>query len=155
MSIRAGGEESLGTWSWNRFSRLSRVYEVFEFLAGLEEGNFLSGNVHAVTGFGIATHAGFALPRAKAAKAANFDLVTGAQRLHDAVKDGLHDHLAVLAGELDEPGNFFDQVSFGHKRITLPVSLGFWQPSGWQLFPEIVEPHVIFHQLGARRNKVR
>src|SRR5664279_5318208 len=72
-------------WRWMR--RDITVDHVLQFLAGLEEGDLLGRNFDAVAGFGIASDAGFALPGAEAAKAANFNLVARAQGTHYAVKD--------------------------------------------------------------------
>src|SRR5664279_2078307 len=63
------------------------IHHVLQLLAGLEEGDFLGGNLDPVAGLGIASDARFALPGTKAAKTANLDLVTGAQRAHHALKD--------------------------------------------------------------------
>src|SRR5207248_1414321 len=73
------------------------VYQVFQLFAGLEERNLLGRHLDARPGLGIASDTWLALPRAKAAKAADLDLVARSQRLHDAVKDGLNDDFPVFA----------------------------------------------------------
>ncbi len=90
------------------------VHQVFQFLAGLEEWNFLSGDFHPVTCLRIAADTGLALPRAKAAKATNLDLVAYPKRAHDAVEDGLDDDFTILARQLRQAGDFIDQISFCH-----------------------------------------
>src|SRR5256886_10118952 len=62
------------------------VHKVFQFLAGLKERNFLCGDVHFLTGLGIATGAAAALTRAEAAKSANLNLVALLQRFHNPVQ---------------------------------------------------------------------
>src|ERR1700721_1007097 len=86
---------------WRRWSCRCRavafVDQILQFLAGLEEWNFLRGHFHALTGLRVAADPGFTLSGAETAKAADLDLVAGAQRAHHAVKDGLHDHFTIFA----------------------------------------------------------
>ena len=89
------------------------VDDVLEFLAGFEIRNFLRRNFHAGACLGIAADTRLALPCAKAAKAANFDLIAGAQRAHDAVENSFYDDFAVFASELCESRHFFYQINFG------------------------------------------
>ena len=84
------------------------VHQVFQFLAGLEEWNFLSGDFHPVTCLRIAADTGLALPRAKAAKATNLDLVAYPKRAHDAVEDGLDDDFTVFARQFRQPRHLVD-----------------------------------------------
>src|SRR5579884_1413437 len=93
------GTVGLSAWRRGRGGIVAGVYQVFEFLAGLEERNFLGRHLDAVAGLGVAPDAGFALARTEAAKAADLDLIAGAQRAHDAVEDGLDDDFAVIAGQ--------------------------------------------------------
>src|SRR6185312_711601 len=44
--------------------------------------------------------------------------VPGAERAHDAVENSLDDDFAVFTGQLRQPGNFVDEVGFGHFRAT-------------------------------------
>src|SRR5262249_13435543 len=97
-----------------RTSRLSAVDHVLQFLAGLEKGDLLGGKLDPGAGVWIAAHSRPALPGAETTEAANFDLVTAAQCFHDAVEDGFHDDLGILAAHLDGPRDFFNQVCFGH-----------------------------------------
>src|SRR6266481_5833736 len=104
---------------WRRGWRCCRsctvVNQIFQFLAGLEEWNLLCRSFHPVACFRIPAHARLALAREEAAKPTYFDLVAYPQRAHHAIKDRVHNHFAVFAGEFRQPGNFFDQVSFRHK----------------------------------------
>jgi len=90
------------------------IHKVFQFLAGLEEWNFLGRNFHTVTGLWIAAHTGLALPGAEAAKAADLNFVAYPERAHDAVEDGLDDDFTILARQLRQAGDFIDQISFCH-----------------------------------------
>jgi len=96
------------------------VDDVFQLFAGLEEGDLLCGYIDAVAGFRIASDARIALSCAEAAKAADFNLVAGAQRVHDAVEDRLHDHFAVPSCHVGNSGNFLDQVGLRHKLYIPP-----------------------------------
>lgn len=55
------------------------IHQIFQFLARLEERDLLSGNIHAVAGFGIPSNAGLALASAKAAKTADLNFVASPQ----------------------------------------------------------------------------
>src|ERR1700753_3761123 len=68
------------------------VHHIFEFLAGLEEGDFLGGDFYSVAGFGVAANAGLALAGAEAAKPADLDLVSGPQGTHHTFEDSLHNY---------------------------------------------------------------
>src|SRR5438270_710481 len=84
---------------WRNNSSPSRsrvaVHKVFQLFAGLEERNLLCWNLDTVARLRIASDAGLALPGAETAEAADFDLVSGAQRPNDAVENSLDDHFAV------------------------------------------------------------
>src|SRR5260221_8014616 len=90
------------------------VNQVLQLFTGFKEWDLLGGHFHASAGLGVAAHARLALAGAEAAKAADLDLVAGAQRAHHAVEDGLHHHFAVFPGEFCDARYFFDQVSFRH-----------------------------------------
>ncbi len=106
---------------WRRGSRASAVVDqVLQLLAGLEERNLLGRNFDPVAGLRIAPNARLALAGAEAAKSADLNLVTDAQRTHYAVKDRLHNHFAVFAGKFRQPGNLFDQVRFCNMPICSP-----------------------------------
>src|SRR5947209_20614713 len=91
-------------WGWSgRCSRRTLpIHQLFQFLAGLEEGDLLGLNFDPVSGLGVAAHARLARAGAKAAKSADLDLVASAQRPHDAVEDGFDNHFAVFAGQFRE-----------------------------------------------------
>src|ERR671937_533534 len=82
------------------FGTNSRVHQVFQFLAGLEERNFFRRYFNPISSFGISSYARFALPGAETAEPADFDFVAYAQRTHNTVEDGLDNDLAVLACQL-------------------------------------------------------
>ena len=90
------------------------IHQVFQFLAGFEEWNFLGRNLHTVTRLWISADTGLALAGAEAAKATNLDLVAHSKRAHDAVEDGLDDDFTILARQLRQAGDFIDQISFCH-----------------------------------------
>src|SRR5215472_4205076 len=93
---------------------------VFQLLAGLEIRNLFRWNLYASAGFGITADARLALAGSKTAKAADFDLVAGAQRAHYTVKNRFHDNLAVLASQLRQARDFFDEIGFGHSPLFHP-----------------------------------
>jgi len=90
------------------------VHQIFQFLARLKERDLLGGDFHAVAGLRIASHARLALPRAEAAETTDLDLVSCAQRAHDAVKNRLDDDFAVFAGQFRQAGDLVDEIGFGH-----------------------------------------
>src|SRR3954453_23804510 len=90
------------------------IYQILQLFTGLEEWDLLGRDFNAGAGLGIAAHARLPLTGAEASKAADLDLVAGAQRAHHAVEDGFHHHFAVFTGEFCHARYFFDQVSFCH-----------------------------------------
>ena len=96
------------------------IYQVFQFFAGLEEWNFLGGDFDTVARLWIAANTWLALPGAKAAKAADFDLVAGAERAYHAVKDRLHDHFAIFPRKFRQTRDFIDQIGLGHNASLRP-----------------------------------
>src|SRR5712692_10704265 len=87
-----GSRSDFGDGRWARSCAWSRgggraVDDIAKFLARLEEGDSLGRHLHPVARFGIASDASLALPGAETAEAANLDLVSGAERFHDAVED--------------------------------------------------------------------
>src|SRR5450631_2624165 len=104
----------------NNFHSFTVVHQIFQFLTGLEERDLLCRNFHPFARLRVPAHTRLALAGAEAAKTSYFDLVAHSQRAHDAVKDRVHNHFAVFAGEFRQPGNFFDQVSLRHKPL-LPL----------------------------------
>jgi CubicO group peptidase (beta-lactamase class C family) len=101
-------------WSRSCGRRGGHVDQILQFLAGLEERDLLGRHFHALTGLRVAADARLALAGAEAAKAANLDLVAGAQGAHHAVKDRFHDHFAVFPRKLRQTRDFVDQICFGH-----------------------------------------
>src|SRR5882724_2426059 len=89
------------------------VDEVFQFLAGLEERNFLRGDFYFFAGFGITADAAAAVACAEAAKAADFDFVALLQGGDDAFEDGFDNGLGFFARKLGNAQNLFDQVGLG------------------------------------------
>src|SRR5450755_4044400 len=90
------------------------VHQILQFLTGLEKWDLLGWNLDALSRLGIAPHPGLALASAKTAKAADFDLIAGAQRAHHAVKDRLHNHFAVFPRKFSQTRDFVNQIGFGH-----------------------------------------
>src|SRR5665213_421485 len=76
----------------------ARIYDVLQFLARFEIGDFLGGDFHARAGFGIPSDPRLALPGAKTAEAPNLNFVVDAQGSHDAVEDRLNDNLGFFPG---------------------------------------------------------
>ena len=74
------------------------VYQILEFLAGLEIRNALGRDFHTVSGLGITANSGLTLARAETAISANFDLVACAQRLYNTVENRLDDNLGIFSG---------------------------------------------------------
>src|SRR3972149_6471972 len=97
-----------------RLGRRAGVEQLLQFLAGLEEGDALRGDLDLGAGLGVASQAPAALAGAEAAEAADFDLVVALQGLDDAVEDGLDHRLRVFAGGGDSAGDFLDQLGLGH-----------------------------------------
>jgi hypothetical protein len=54
------------------------------------------------------------LSNAKAAKTADFDLVTSAQRVNHGIENGIHDHFPIPARQIAQLGYFLNEVCFGH-----------------------------------------
>src|SRR5580704_13814496 len=101
-------------WSGRGRLTYSRIHQILQFLARLEERNLLGGDFHAIAGLGIAADARLALAGAETAEAADLDLVAHPERAHDAVENGFYDHFTVLAGQLRQLGHFIDQISLSH-----------------------------------------
>ena len=115
---------------WGSFRCRAAVHQVFQFFARLEEWDLLCRNFHPFSRLRVSPHARLALASAEAAKPADFDLVAHPQRAHHAVKDRIHNHFAVFAGEFRQPGNFFDQVSLRHK-LFAPFGAGSLRAVQW------------------------
>src|SRR4029077_16724146 len=85
---------------------LRGIYEVLQFLAGLEEGDSLRWHLHLLTGLGVAPRSPSPLAGGETAEAADFNLVVRMERLNDALEDGLDDHLRFLTRQLGHPRHF-------------------------------------------------
>src|ERR1700689_3742748 len=104
---------------WRRGNYGSRrrrhiVHQILQFLARLEERNLLRWHFHPLPGLRVEPDPRLALPRPETAKAANLDLVAGAQRAHHAVKNRLHDHFTVFPRKFRQTRDFVNQIGFGH-----------------------------------------
>src|ERR1700675_1057949 len=93
------------------------VHKILELFAGLEEGNLLWRDFDFFTRFRIAANTAAALARAEAAEAANLDLVAVLQGLDDAVENGFDDGLGLLAGELGNAQDLFDEVGLRQRQL--------------------------------------
>src|ERR1035438_3559977 len=95
------------------------VHHVFQFLARLEIRDLLGRHLDARAGLRIASDARLALPCAETAETANLDLVAGAQRTHDTVKNDLYDDLGFFPRLLDYARDLFNQTGLGHVLFSL------------------------------------
>src|SRR5437868_832816 len=87
---------------------------MLQLFARLKERDLFGGNFDALSRLGVASYPRTPLASTEAAKAADLNLVAGAQRAHHAVKNGFHDHFTILAGKFRQTRNFVDQIGFGH-----------------------------------------
>src|SRR5919109_394907 len=92
----------------------SRVDELAQALADLEEGNALLGNVHGAAGLGVAALAGVAVTDAEAAEAPQLHLVPLGEGVGDVVEHRVDDGLRLLLGEVGDLGDLVDQLRFRH-----------------------------------------
>src|SRR6266567_3192333 len=76
------------------------IEAVAQLLAGLEEGDVLFGDLHAVAGARVAPDSGIAALDRKGAKAAQFDPIAAGQRCADLVEDGGNDRLDIALVEM-------------------------------------------------------
>src|SRR5258708_8350638 len=112
----AGGGRRCGSLS------LRAIHKVFQFFAGLEEGNFLGWHFLLRAGLRIAAHAPAALPRAEAAESADLDLLALLEGSNDAIENSFDDGLRLLPGKLCGAQNLFNEVGLrecgllGHRR---------------------------------------
>src|SRR6266849_3890991 len=97
----------------------SRVDELAQPLADLEERNPFLGHVDVRPRLGIATLAGVPVPDPETAKAPQLDLVTLGEGLGDVVEDGIDDRLGLFLREVRDFRDFVDQLGFGHRRLRL------------------------------------
>jgi hypothetical protein len=86
-----------------------------QFFAGFEADGFAGCNADLGAGAGIATDAGFAGTDAEDAKAAQFDTITGSERLFEALEDGVHGSLSLGPGEARAVYYVMDDVLFNQR----------------------------------------
>src|SRR5262249_158117 len=87
--------------------------------------NFLRWDFYAGTGLGVAAHSRLPLAGTKAAKAANLDLIAGAQRAYHALKNRFHHDLAILPRKFRQASDFLNPIGFGHRPLFHPK----WGPA--------------------------
>jgi hypothetical protein len=90
--------------------RFGTIHEVFQFLAGFKERNFLGGHFHFRARFRIAAHSPAPFPRAKTAESADLNLLALLQGADDAIENGFDDGLRLLAGKFSDAQDFLDKV---------------------------------------------
>src|SRR5258708_32064131 len=90
------------------------VDQLLQFLAWLEVWDLLRRHVHLLSRLGVASRTGLAAAKAEAAEAAELDLLAGAKRFNDRVKDDVDDGLGLFLGELDCARDFVDQFGLRH-----------------------------------------
>src|SRR5579859_1959019 len=90
------------------------VNEVLQFFAWLEKRNSLGRHFHLRAGLRIAADPASALPRTKATKTANLNLVVLLQRLDNAFKHCLDNRFRLFAWQLRYADNFLDQIRLRH-----------------------------------------
>src|SRR5260370_15880728 len=106
-------------------ARSHRVIEpLAQLLAGLEEGNVLLLDLHAVAGARVAPETRVAPLHRKGAEAAQLDAVAARQRRGDLVENGGHDTLDVALIEMRVAvGQALDELGLGHDHALV----GAWQ----------------------------
>src|SRR5580704_12088995 len=87
---------------------LTRVHQVTQLLARLEEGNPLRRYGNCRSGLRVSSRARVPLPRAEAPKAADLHLIVGFQCADDGLEQRIDDDLTVSAGEIAECGDLVD-----------------------------------------------
>src|SRR5712664_1799503 len=113
------------------------VDEILQLLAGLEERNLFGGHFHLLPRFRVAAHAPAALPRPKAPKSANLDFLALLQRTNNALENGFDNGFRLLARQLGNPQNLFNEVGFrqcgllGHCPVASLLCLQNETPRPW------------------------
>src|SRR5262245_27327472 len=113
---------------FTRRRRPSRVDELAQALADLEEGNPLLGHIHGAAGLGVAALAGIAMTDAEAAEAPQLDLVPLGESVGDVVEDRVDDRLRLLLRQVRYLRDLVDQLGFRHRRPTFGSSPVEWRP---------------------------
>src|SRR5262245_30818194 len=114
---------------FTRRRRPSRVDELAEALADLEEGDALLRDIDGAAGLGVAALAGIAMANAEAAEAPQLDLVPLGERVGDVVEDRVDDRLRLLLRQVRYLRDFVDQLGFRHRRPTFGSSPVEWRPA--------------------------
>src|ERR1700722_12356414 len=102
------------------------VDEIFEFFAGLEEGNLFGRDFDFGAGLGVAADATATLARAEAAEAANFDLVAFLKSVDDALENSLDDGFRLLAREFGYFEDLFNEVGLRQCRLLRHLPVASW-----------------------------
>ena len=92
-----------------------RIDSIPQFFAGFKVRHILAGNLDLLARLRIAPCPGSAIIQRETAKAADFDALTGLQRLANRLNKFFDRHLGVLSGQLRETGRqCFDKFGTGH-----------------------------------------
>src|SRR4029453_12947154 len=114
---------------FTRRGRPSRVDELAQALADLEERNTLLGNIDRAAGLGVAALAGVAMTDAEAAEPPQLDLVPLGESVSNVVEDRVDDSLGLLLRQVRQLRDFVDQLGFRHRRPTFGFSPVEWRPA--------------------------
>src|SRR5271154_633722 len=112
-----GRSSRLGGRRGGLFSRLVRIDQVAQFLAGLEVRNALGGNIYFGSGLGIAPDARLPLADAKAAKSANLDLVARFECADHGIENGVDNYFAITPCQVSKLRHFLNQFCLCHSRL--------------------------------------
>src|SRR5262245_43645913 len=93
---------------FTRRRRPSRVDELAQALADLEERDPLLGDVDGAAGLGVAAFAGIAMTDTEAAEAPQLDLVPFGESVGDVVEDRVDDRLRLLLRQVRYLRDFVD-----------------------------------------------
>lgn len=90
------------------------IYQIAQFLAGLEVRNSFRRHFDARTSLWIPSNARLPLARSEAAKPADLDLIAFVEAVDNTFEDRLYDDFRVLTSHLDHFRHFVDQLSLRH-----------------------------------------
>src|SRR5215467_7897292 len=93
----------------------SRVDQLLQALADLEEGHALLRHAHVGAGLRIAPAPRVAAPDPEAPESPELYLLGSGQGPGDAVEDGVDDQLRLLLGEVRQLGDLVHEVSLRHR----------------------------------------
>src|SRR5580693_3380094 len=103
------------------------VHEVLEFFTGLKERDFLWRDFHFRPRLGITAGAAPAFARAKAAEAADLDLIVGLESRNNALENRLDDRFGFFSRQFGDAGDLFHEVSLRHRMIfVFTLSRSLW-----------------------------